>query len=403
MISFGTNRQRLADSDGTYSLYDCYFYALDLLTKKVMKKMYLSIPQPCHEDWDKMTPNQQGRFCNNCQKTVIDFTNKSDGEILNYFKNHQGKVCGQFREEQLNKTYVSTPISLMPQWLKAGLLASGLLTAGAANTQAINQEKTVIESRAILKKITIKGSVLDETGEPLIGVVVKIVDTEIETSTDFDGYYELVVPKELTEAETWKIDFKYTGFSTKKMHLENSQQSDYQLDVVLNEEITTISEVITLRPNPKLQNDTISSCSDPYRSIENKPIVLRGGVSISKNRINQIFFLKGRVINEYRQPLINVSVKIGSYETTTNAAGKYELKLVKSDNENPINNIIFSTQDLKKKVSFDNDDCLSVTVVKSKGIPEVSIEIADISLKQPRREMTLANFINRWFLGLKKD
>jgi hypothetical protein len=32
------------------------------------------IPKPCHEDWERMSPNQRGRHCAVCDKTVVDVT-----------------------------------------------------------------------------------------------------------------------------------------------------------------------------------------------------------------------------------------------------------------------------------------------------------------------------------------
>lgn len=60
------------------------------------------IPEPCHEDWNKMTPNQQGAYCKVCAKTVVDFSNKSDKEIEKFLlDNLDNKVCGRFRVNQL--------------------------------------------------------------------------------------------------------------------------------------------------------------------------------------------------------------------------------------------------------------------------------------------------------------
>ncbi len=64
--------------------------------------MDISIKKPCHENWDDMTPNQQGAFCNKCVKTVIDFSTKSIEEIKDFFAGkQQEKICGRFEEQQL--------------------------------------------------------------------------------------------------------------------------------------------------------------------------------------------------------------------------------------------------------------------------------------------------------------
>jgi len=72
--------------------------------------MKINIPNPCHENWVAMTPNEQGRFCGNCQKTVVDFTNFSAEDIQKYFTKHYGqKVCGHFKKEQLALINIQIP------------------------------------------------------------------------------------------------------------------------------------------------------------------------------------------------------------------------------------------------------------------------------------------------------
>ncbi|MES2590798.1 MAG: hypothetical protein V4608_02850 [Bacteroidota bacterium] len=65
----------------------------------------ISIPKPCHEDWNKMTPNEKGSFCSKCSKTVIDFTKKTADEIAAILESSGKKICGRFRNEQLDQTY----------------------------------------------------------------------------------------------------------------------------------------------------------------------------------------------------------------------------------------------------------------------------------------------------------
>jgi hypothetical protein len=70
--------------------------------------LIIRIPQPCSEDWNAMTPDQTGKFCGSCCKSVIDFSNKTDTEIKDILMASQGqKICGHFK-----KTQVDRPLNL---------------------------------------------------------------------------------------------------------------------------------------------------------------------------------------------------------------------------------------------------------------------------------------------------
>lgn len=59
--------------------------------------MKIHIPQPCHENWDKMSPTGDGRYCLSCNKVVTDFTKMSIEEIQNYFIKYSSRnICGTF-------------------------------------------------------------------------------------------------------------------------------------------------------------------------------------------------------------------------------------------------------------------------------------------------------------------
>lgn len=75
-----------------------------------MEKYKITIPEPCHENWENMTPEENGRFCSLCSKSVIDFTSKTDMEIQHYFRaNKDKKTCGRFNNTQLEKTIIRIP------------------------------------------------------------------------------------------------------------------------------------------------------------------------------------------------------------------------------------------------------------------------------------------------------
>ena len=70
-----------------------------------MKRIKISIPEPCHEKWSEMTPIDIGRFCSSCQKCVIDFTTMSNTQIAGYLKNGNN-LCGRFMKTQLQEEYL---------------------------------------------------------------------------------------------------------------------------------------------------------------------------------------------------------------------------------------------------------------------------------------------------------
>jgi hypothetical protein len=69
-----------------------------------MKDLKISIPKPCHENWDKMTLADQGRHCAACATTVVDFSRMSTEEIQHFFlTKKEVKVCGHFKASQLDE------------------------------------------------------------------------------------------------------------------------------------------------------------------------------------------------------------------------------------------------------------------------------------------------------------
>ncbi len=99
--------------------------------------LHLTIPEPCHENWQQMTPNEQGRHCMSCQKTVVDFTLMSDQEVLHYISRASSAVCGRFNNNQLNKTYAEKKIkpSLTFRYAWNMMVAAFLLTGNVALAQ----------------------------------------------------------------------------------------------------------------------------------------------------------------------------------------------------------------------------------------------------------------------------
>ncbi|WP_299894696.1 energy transducer TonB [uncultured Aquimarina sp.] len=123
-----------------------------------MEKYYkITIPKPCHKDWDVMTPSEKGRFCGSCHKTVVDFTKLSNTQIQDYLHEHKHeKVCGHFRKTQLDTIHITIPIKVMQTrysfrktFLLALLIAMGTTLMNCTNTEGKKQK---IETVTVIKK-----------------------------------------------------------------------------------------------------------------------------------------------------------------------------------------------------------------------------------------------------------
>jgi hypothetical protein len=90
----------------------------------------LSIPVPCGEDWGQMTPVERGRHCQRCCKTVVDFTEMSDAEVLRYISENVGaKVCGRLMPDQLGRQLAPAPVQ-RNGWKGWNLVLAGALVMG---------------------------------------------------------------------------------------------------------------------------------------------------------------------------------------------------------------------------------------------------------------------------------
>jgi hypothetical protein len=91
----------------------------------------------CDQDWNKMTPDADGRFCNGCQKKVYDLTNKKVAYFVKIMEENNGNVCGHFNADQM--------LPLAPvykprwkTWVVAAIVFIGLGTMGQkANAQKV--------------------------------------------------------------------------------------------------------------------------------------------------------------------------------------------------------------------------------------------------------------------------
>ncbi|MCD0468334.1 hypothetical protein [Flavobacterium sp. JAS] len=117
------------------------------------RKHKITIPEPCYESWDKMTPKDNGRFCMSCSKTVIDFTTKLPDEIQQFFAQNQNTgICGRFKNEQLDSVIIQIPSHIVyaqtnyyKMFLLALFLAMGTTLFSCQNKEGKKQKIDKVE------------------------------------------------------------------------------------------------------------------------------------------------------------------------------------------------------------------------------------------------------------------
>ena len=209
-------------------------------------KMNLAIPQPCKENWDRMTMGQKGKFCISCQKNVFDFTTSTDREIIKAY-NQNPKLCGRFTSAQLNRDLV-LPKEKNSLWMI--IFASIITFLGVGNQAASAREivkteqtdkKLIPDSTSIKPKKEIKkytGIVYDENNTSLPGVYISIKGTKIKTSSDFSGNFSIKAKKGKV------LVFTFIGYKNVEVKLKN----DATLKVQMKElEQGLLGEVVIIK------------------------------------------------------------------------------------------------------------------------------------------------------------
>jgi len=130
---------------------------------------------------------------------------------------------------------------------------------------------------------TVSGTIIDASGETLIGASVLVKGTSSGAVTDIDGKYSISVPDGSTT-----LVVSYTGYSTQEIELGASNV----MDITLDESATILNEVVVtglgIRKEKKQLGygvSTISSADISNRAETDVARILRGkatGVDITQ-------------------------------------------------------------------------------------------------------------------------
>jgi hypothetical protein len=229
----------------------------------------ITIPEPCSEDWNTMSPTQKGAFCKNCAKEVIDFTKTTKKEFSRKIANGNN-ICGRFRPEQLN-TPLQITMSQSNFRRKAAMLGfTSLLAIGTPLAAQENMKPTKVEHQYVVGRIaprpvqtknyTLTGVIKDLNETPLADVNLILEGTEIGTKTNKKGEFSLLVPvSEKLEKQVLLVS--YLGYEVQKITIDKETKP---LAISMVEEIMILGE-IAIQEFPEKKKDTINKVKSLFR------------------------------------------------------------------------------------------------------------------------------------------
>ena len=96
---------------------------------------------------------------------------------------------------------------------------------------------TVDEVSTVMQQRVVNGTIIDELGEPMIGVSVLIKGTSVGTITDFDGKFSLKV-----SANNSVLVVSYIGYQTQNLEIGNKSS----LNIQMKPDTKTLEEVVVI-------------------------------------------------------------------------------------------------------------------------------------------------------------
>lgn len=265
----------------------------------------ITIPEPCHENWNKMTPVEKGRYCAVCSKEVMDFSKMNDAQIQSYLNKATNSVCGHFETSQINRELIASKgenglFKHLWKLLLPGFFFASKAFAQKTLPQELQGKDSVVDythKRLILGMIVkgiipqekdtkvITGKIIDNRdGSAIPGVVIKI-DDSVSCSTDAEGKFALRIRKEklngtikiytigyeiqelktrkIIEKEGQPIEIKLVPAVTGELVLvhkrvKKPKKDEVKKGITVSEKYVVLNDKVKIYPNPVANGNTCS-------------------------------------------------------------------------------------------------------------------------------------------------
>jgi hypothetical protein len=205
--------------------------------------------KPCSENWEKMTPTEQGRHCNKCDKVVHNVAQMSNEVVMQNWRDNNGDFCINIPKERaepvFDKWYTKWKYTAATIILTAWLSAKQLVVK--AQDQSIENANQAKDST--INSCRISGSVVDslQNEEPLAYTYIQVTlpDSSIRgTYTDSLGNFSIYIDEEFNPTDTLSIVCNALGYEA--VSIESRIKEVIEAEIYMSQNHICLKEAVIM-------------------------------------------------------------------------------------------------------------------------------------------------------------
>ena len=217
---------------------------------------------PCSENWDAMTPTEQGRNCSKCVKTVHDVCNTTEENIWKKYAENDGNMCIRIQADRVTNPTPQLPWYIRLRYTAAAAILTLLLSIQhkLSLAQSDNVDKKVDDYVKTIDSMKITGVVLDslleESKIAFATVILFKNDKKIGGAfTNSEGRFELTASEAVSDTDSIRLEVSQVGFSTFSKKITALKDS-LDCEIYCKEEHICLKEVTIAVDRRSLKEDT---------------------------------------------------------------------------------------------------------------------------------------------------
>lgn len=226
----------------------------------------IEVKEPCAENWDEMTGNNEARFCSHCAKSVNNLSAMTRKRALKIVRESKGNICVRYVKNPTNNAPMFAnelyQIARRAPRLAVGVMATALSLSSMAYAQGgaelipadRENTKTSLDKDSVKNKpdgaANVSGTITDVTGAVIAGASISLfneVSGERRTTSDENGFYEfndVAAGKYLFKAES--AGFQVYQVADLSVAESETSKRDFTMNVAPVEVLANVEVVLAV-------------------------------------------------------------------------------------------------------------------------------------------------------------